>query len=163
MRHIKCSARAASTARTRAMPSSLRVVMIMLVALVCVSGLMAQNPQVRPGTLRGQVTDPSGASIAGATVVLTTPAGQTVGRTTDANGTFEVPDLAPGNYNLAVTIAGFAPGEQGLQIVAGQVQQLTVPLDVAAQQQEVTVSEVAPTVDASPRTTRGGGYAGHRP
>ena len=70
-------------------------------------------------------------------------------------GAFEIPELAPGNYNLAVTMAGFAPSEQGVQITAGQVQQLTISLDVATQAQEVTVEEVAPTVDASASNNAG--------
>ena len=124
--------------------------MIAPVVLACAGGLMAQTPQVPPGTLRGQVMDSSGGSVANAKVQVTTPAGQILARTTDANGAFAVTDLAPGNYHLAVSVAGFAPNEQGVQITAGQVQQLTVSLEVATQQQEVTVSEVAPTVDASP-------------
>jgi outer membrane usher protein FimD/PapC len=105
---------------------SMRIAIIALMLLACAGALMAQNPQNRPGTLRGQVTDPSGGSVANAAVQLTSPAGQVVARTTDANGAFDVTDLAPGNYSLAVTVAGFAPKEQALQVTAGQVQQLTV-------------------------------------
>ncbi len=125
-----------------------RIMAFTLAILVSGGGLAAQN--ARPGTLRGQVTDPSGASVPQASVTLTTPTGQRVTRVTEANGTFEITDLAPGNYNVAVSKAGFSPSEQGVQITAGQVQQIEVALEVATQQEEVTVSEVAPTVDASP-------------
>ena len=137
----------------KALRSGLRVALILLACVACGGALLAQTP--RPGILRGQVTDTSGGSVPGASVVLTTPTGQTVARTADAMGTFEIPDLAPGNYNLAVSMAGFGPSEQGLQITAGQVQQLIVSLTVAAQTDEVTVSEVAPTVDASPSNNAG--------
>jgi len=133
----------------------IRIAMMVLVILACAGGLMAQNAQIRPGILRGQVSDSSGGSVADASVLVTTPTGQTVARTTDANGGFEVTDLAPGNYNVAVSVAGFAPSEQGVQITAGQMQQLTISLSVAAQTQEVTVSEVAPTVDASASNNAG--------
>ncbi len=136
--------------RHRKAAACVRIAMIALMVLACAGGLRAQNAQVRTGILRGQVADSSGGSVANASVQVTTPAGQLLTRTTDANGAFEVTDLAPGNYHLAVTVAGFAPNEQGVQIVAGQVQQLTVSLAVAVQQQELTVSEIAPTVDASP-------------
>jgi Carboxypeptidase regulatory-like domain len=133
--------------------SNLRVAIILLVVVACGSALRAQAPQ--PGILRGQVTDASGGSVEGATVLVTTPAGQTVARTTDMMGAFEILDLAPGNYNLAVTMAGFGPSEQAVQIAAGQVQQLAVSLAVAVQAQEVTVEEVAPTVDASASNNAG--------
>jgi len=136
--------------RCRKAVPSIRIAMIALAVLASAGGLMAQTPQTRNGALRGQVTDSSGGSVANASVQVTTPTGQILARTTDANGAFEVTDLEPGNYHLAVTLTGFAPSEQSVQIIAGQVRQLTVSLAVAAQQQEVTVSEVAPTVDASP-------------
>ena len=131
----------------------IRLATVLLAIAACGSTLSAQA--ARPGILRGQVTDISGGSVEGATVLLTTPTGQTLGRTTDAMGAFEIPELAPGNYNLAVTMAGFAPSEQGVQITAGQVQQLTISLTVATQAQEVTVEEVAPTVDASASNNAG--------
>ena len=133
----------------------IRVAMVALVVLACSGNLTAQTPQVRSGILRGQVTDSSGGSVANASVQVTTPTGQTLARTTNANGAFEVTDLAPGNYELTVSMAGFAPNERGVQIVSGQIQQLTVSLDLATQTQEVTVSEVAPTVDTSPSSNAG--------
>ena len=141
--------------RQRQAVPSIHIAMMALVILACSIGVMAQTPQIRPGILRGQVTDASGGSVADAAVLVTTPTGETLARTTDMSGAFELTDLAPGNYHLAITVAGFAPNEQGVRIVAGQVQQLTVSLDVATQQQEVTVSEVAPTVDASPSSNAG--------
>lgn len=119
------------------------------------AALRAQNPQVRPGTLRGQVIDPSGASVANASVKLTGPAAQVLTRITDANGAFEIANLQAGNYSLAVSVAGFATKEQTLQITSGQILQLAVALDVATQQQEVTVAEVAPTVDTTPSNNAG--------
>ena len=137
---------------------AVRILLIVPALLLFFSaGLLAQTqaPQARPGTLHGQVTDPSGASVANATVKLTTPNAQILTRTTDANGAFEITNLEPGNYSLAVSVTCFATKEQALQITAGQLQQLTISLEVATQQQEVTVAEVAPTVDASPSNNAG--------
>jgi len=134
----------------------LTIVPLLLVFLSAPAAtLRAQNPQVRPGTLRGQVIDPSGASVPNASVKLTNPNAEISTRTTDANGAFEIANLQPGNYNLAVSVTGFATKEQTLQITAGQILQLAVSLDVATQQQEITVAEVAPTVDTSPSNNAG--------
>jgi Carboxypeptidase regulatory-like domain len=130
--------------------TSVRILIIVAMLLVCIGGLMAQDTPIRTGTVRGQVADPSGASVANAAVKLTGPAGEILTRSTDGNGSFEINNLPPGNYSLSVSVAGFALREQPLQIAAGQIQQLAVSLEVATNQQEVTVAEVAPTVDASP-------------
>ena len=55
----------------------IRLATVLLAIAACGSTLSAQA--VRPGILRGQVTDISGGSVEGATVLLTTPTGQTLG------------------------------------------------------------------------------------
>src|SRR6516164_3516623 len=83
----------------------------------------AQNPS---GSLRGQVTDPSGAAIP-QTTVLAAPApgesGVTKGAVTGNDGTFEVKNLAPGKYVVSAMAKGFAPyQQQDVTVVAGQAQ-----------------------------------------
>lgn len=130
----------------------MRMAIFAFVTLASVNGLLAQSGS---GSLRGQVTDPSGGAVANAAVQVITPTGQVLARTTDGNGAFEANDLPPGDYRLEVTVQGFAPYVQSLQIIAGQRQQLSISLTIETQQQEVTVSEVAPTVDASPSSNAG--------
>jgi hypothetical protein len=131
-------------------PKFLFRVRILMVTLLCAAVANGVAAQVRNGTLRGQVTDPSGGTVATAGVLLTTPDGQTVVRTTDAMGAFEAVDLAPGTYVVRVTLQGFAPYEQTVQLAGGQIQELSISLLIETQQTEVTVAELAPTVDASP-------------
>jgi len=100
----------------------IRIAIFAFVTLASVNGLLAQN---RSGSLRGQVTDASGGAVANAAVQVITPTGQVLARTTDGNGAFEANDLPPGDYRLEVTVQGFAPYTQALQIIAGQMQQLT--------------------------------------
>jgi Carboxypeptidase regulatory-like domain len=66
----------------------------------CAGALAGQTPQNRTAAIRGQIVDPSGASVPNATVRLTNPDGQALSRTTDANGAFEINNLEPGNYSL---------------------------------------------------------------
>ena len=62
------------------------------------------------GTLRGQVTDPSGAAIANANVVMTPAAISSSPITTQSNGQgfYEFKGLAAGQYTLTVVAQGFA-------------------------------------------------------
>ena len=59
------------------------------------------------GTLRGQVTDPSGSTVSGAAVLLTAPNGNSVDSVTNKDGFYEVTGLAPGTYSVKVVAEGF--------------------------------------------------------
>jgi len=56
--------------------------------------LLAQLP---PGSLEGQVTDPSGAAISGASDLVTAADGTTRVSATDARGQYQIEGLAPGS------------------------------------------------------------------
>src|SRR5437879_13307217 len=63
--------------------------------------------QTGTGTIRGVMTDDSGAVIPAANVALT---GKGVSKTaqTQADGTYTFPNLAPGQYTVNVAFQGFA-------------------------------------------------------
>jgi len=73
---------------------------------------VATSDQTYASQLSGMVVDPSGAVIAGATVQVRSANG-TVQRTTqsDANGSFVISGLSPGDYRLVVSNPGFATKE----------------------------------------------------
>src|SRR6516162_7859532 len=75
-------------------------------AAMFAAALGAQAPT--GGVLRGQVTDPSGAAVVGATVLLTTPSGAAMDTTTNKEGVYEFKNLAPGSYEIKAVAAGFA-------------------------------------------------------
>src|ERR1700761_7519304 len=60
------------------------------------------------GILRGQVTDPSGELVIGATVLLTTPSGGSMDTTTNKEGNYEFKDLQPGTYEVKAVAPSFA-------------------------------------------------------
>ena len=71
-------------------------------ALVLVSSLAAFG-QATTGTLRGTVTDPNGAQVAGANVTAKNDATGTVTPTqTNGEGIYVVPNLLPGTYTFSV-------------------------------------------------------------
>jgi hypothetical protein len=60
------------------------------------------------GTLLGVVTDPSGAIVANASIEATeTNTGLSKQTTTNSNGTFELPNLQPGVYDVTAIASGF--------------------------------------------------------
>jgi ABC-2 type transport system ATP-binding protein len=65
------------------------------------------------GALTGSVVMPDGAPVAAATITVITGAGAQVARVTAAgDGTFAVPELAPGSYTVIAAAAGCAPNAQ---------------------------------------------------
>jgi len=108
------------------------------------------------GALHGQVLDPSGSAVTGATIILITPAGDTLGTTTNQQGAFDQKGLAPGKYTVQAIAKGFAVYKNDeVQISANEVQQLKISLEIEVQQQKVIVSDEAPTVDVNPASNAG--------
>jgi hypothetical protein len=127
----------------------IRVVILILAAFGCAGILRAQGGN---GSLRGQVLDPSGASVADATVLVTGADGQSKGATSDKSGNFEVKDLPPGPYTVKVFAKGLALYQKdGVVIAAGQALRFNVSMTIETQEQKVTVSADAPTVDINPQ------------
>lgn len=115
----------------------------------------ASSPQAAPaapaqttGGLRGQVADPSGAVIPGATIVALTTAGKTAGRaTSDNGGVYTIHGLAPGTYSVMVVAPGFAAySVPGIAIAAGQMKNLNPSLQIQVEQQEVQVQAENTTI-----------------
>ena len=97
----------------------------------------------------GQVTDPSGASIAGAMVTITnhdTALKRSV--LTDEAGRFNFPQLLPGPYALGATAQGFEPHQiENVFAGLGQKQSLNVVLRVAQNNETVEVNGEAPILN----------------
>jgi len=92
------------------------------------------------GSIRGQLTDATGAAIPGASVTITAGATSRAA-STGADGSFTVNGLAPGNYTVTASAFGFDPLQKPARVSAGKVVSLTFPMQLAASKQEVTVQE----------------------
>jgi len=111
--------------------------------------LGAQAPT--SSVLRGQVTDPSGAAVVGATVLLTTPSGAAIDTTTNKDGVYEFKDLAPGTYEVKAIAPGFAMfTKSGVLIAGGQTLKVNISLDIEVQQEKVVVNSTTTQVDVNP-------------
>jgi hypothetical protein len=123
--------------------------------LGCTLQAFAQTPGT--GALAGTVVDSNHHAIAhGAVQVVSTATHLTRAAETNAEGTFRIPFLPPGSYEVTVTDAGFAPSA-GLtvQIVVSETASLNVTLAIAGVKQTVDVSANASQADVESSTLGG--------
>jgi hypothetical protein len=120
-----------------------------LVILFVVTGYsLAQAPTA---TLRGQVTDPSGAVIPKARVAVVAPGNKTRVANTDSDGVFEVSNLPSGKYRVTANAPGFASFvKDDVEVAAGQVEQFNISLEINVEKEKVEVQEETPQPDVSP-------------
>lgn len=111
-----------------------RTIALMMVWSFCWVVLLAllgtgAKAQSLSQSLSGRVTDASGATLSGATVIARNDSNKTERTATaDANGRFELAGLAPGTYRLSVTATGFAPFTQIVTLNTEQSRQLEIQL-----------------------------------
>ncbi|MBV9210583.1 MAG: TonB-dependent siderophore receptor, partial [Acidobacteria bacterium] len=108
---------------------------LLFTALVC-------RAQDATYILRGKTLDPNGAVVVGATVVAEARgSSDRVSTVSDENGEFSL-TLAPGEYVLKVTAAGFVEASRTLNVAQAAKARLEVVLQVAGSVDSVTISDV---------------------
>ena len=124
--------------------------MLMLVGILLLPA--TGHAQARTGSLRGTVTDASGAVMPGVTVDLTGPAliGGPKTATTDERGQFRFPALEPGTYTLSASLQGFQTvRHENVRVEVGSQFEVDFQLKVAGVTQAVTVVGAPPLIDTS--------------
>src|SRR5215469_727137 len=103
------------------------------------------------GTISGTVTDPSGATVSGATVTVRQTSTNTVHAvTTSDNGSFTATQLPPGDYTVEVEHQGFEHFRQtGVHLTIDQTVSLTPVLPLGATTETIDVSAAAPVIQTS--------------
>ena len=99
--------------------------------------------------LNGSVTDPSGATVAGAKITLTDTA-TGLQRTTTSNGAglYQFLDVPPGDYQLEAKASGFAPYlASKITLVVRTPSTVHIQLQVAGVAESVTVEGQAPLIN----------------
>ena len=103
------------------------------------------------GSLHGAVTDPSGARVVKATIAVQAADGTTSTVLSGADGTYLFPQLAPGTYTITVTALGLALAQaQSVTVDAGRATLQNLALNIAVDQQQITVTEQGTGLDTSP-------------
>lgn len=128
---------------------------MVVLAVSCMS-LCAQTG-VADGSIRGIVLDPSSGAVSGATVgARNLDTGFQRTTVSSQAGSYEVPLLPPGRYQVRIEAKGFAAFEQtGVVVLLAKSTSLDVKLSVEAAQQTVNVES-----DATILTTNGADVGG---
>jgi Carboxypeptidase regulatory-like domain/TonB-dependent Receptor Plug Domain len=130
------------------------LLLLAVAALIALNAPFALAQTASTGALTGTVTDPSGAVIAKAVVVLTNiDTGQSRSVTTDANGSYKFSLIPPGNYSVSFSASGFKTLEvPRIAVNVTETPVLNRSLQVGAQTQQVTVESTAETIQTQNAT-----------
>jgi hypothetical protein len=103
------------------------------------------------GSITGRVVDAAGLAMPGATVTVTEQnTGYTRTVVTAETGGYQIPNLDPGTYTIAVEMSGFATTKQtDLLLTAGQAVTLEVKMQVAGLQEQLVVTAESPLVETT--------------
>jgi len=123
-----------------------------LMSVLIATSLMGQEGL---STLRGTISDKSGAVVAGVAVsareVLTNVVARTV--TSDSQGNFEMPGLKTGSYQVTASLAGFKKSVvDDVQLQSNQIRRIDITLEVGEVATEVSVSAAATVIQTEQAT-----------
>jgi len=103
---------------------------------------------VETGTIKGKVTDASTKEpLYGASVSLR---GTTIGANCDSKGNFEISNVKPGKYTVAVSYVGYSSTSKSVQVTANQ----SVEVNFGLGQSAINLDEVTVTGSVSERSVR---------
>src|ERR1700693_5011117 len=131
--------------------SDRRIAMLLLLTAACGFG------QVGTGSIRGAITDPSGAVVPSAHVsVKNVQTGVAINLVTDTDGRYVAPTLPIGSYEIQVQAQGFETAVgQNIVLAVGAQRDVNIALAVGQMSQQVAVHESAAAVDTSDSTVSG--------
>jgi hypothetical protein len=122
--------------------------LLSVAALVLALAAPASGQGLQTGIITGTVTTPDGLSLPGATVTVSSPALQgTRTAATDVNGNYVIRGLPPGQYTVAIEMAGLSTKTEQTIVALGRTTTLDSVMDVAGVQEQVqVVAESTPVV-----------------
>lgn len=129
--------------------------LLVWICLVAPSGAPAQT--IGAATLDGSVTDPTGAVVNNAKIVITLEStGVSRQLASNAAGFYSATDLAPGDYKIVVACAGFSTSEiDHIQLTVGQVRDVNVQMAIETVASNVVVTAVSNSLDTATSSVQG--------
>src|SRR5579875_2924681 len=129
-----------------------RLVLLLLLPFAAAIFSTHGTAQELAATLTGTVTDPTGAAIPGATVVIHSNATNTDVRTvtTDSSGNYSATNLQPGDYTVNIKQPGFSTfSAQNVVLLVAQKHTLDAQLKTGQLSQTVVVQETTTPVQTT--------------
>ena len=107
--------------------------------------------QVAGATLSGEITDPSGAAIANATVsIKNVGTGEAREVQSNGDGFYSAPNLLPGSYEVSASAEGFSKVVQkGITLTVGAQQSLSLSLKPGKVTEVINVTDTPPDVQTT--------------
>src|SRR5437764_164458 len=106
--------------------------------------------QKTTGDINGTVTDSTGAVLPGVAVTAVCPATNlTRSVTTDAQGSYSLPELPICNYKVTTELQGFKAVTREVQVAVNALSKADFKLEVGAQSETITVEGVSPLIEFS--------------
>src|SRR5262245_60151409 len=137
------------------------------VALAMVLLASSASAQIQIGTIKGAITDPTGAAVTGAGVRLTNSiTGEKVEGVTDGAGVFVLNNVPFNRYTLQVEAQGFAPQSRQITVNSNLPLEVSISLSVAGASEQINVAARENLVDpasASSSTTLAANFIGRAP
>src|SRR5574341_347981 len=118
--------------------------------LVCIGLLslpLSLNAQTTTGTVRGYIKDQNGAPVAAEVQARQTETGVVRSATAHSDGSYILPGLTPGNYELTVRQIGFGPQRRPVVVQIGATLLADFTLQAGALELQAVTVEAAPTVE----------------
>lgn len=124
-----------------------KILLVSLAILLAQVVIYAQTT----GSLTGTVTDPSGALVPGATVILVNEATKAErSAVTSSAGIFDFQALTPGNYTISVEASGFKRAvARNIVINVATSSSVIIPLEVGLAGESVTVTAAQETINTT--------------
>src|SRR5208283_4509235 len=136
-----------------------RMVVVLTLAaffLVGTGGTLLAQTTVSTGSIQGQVTDPTGAVVSGATVTITDAAtNQSVTSKSNSAGQYASGALVPGNYVVKVEAPGFKGTRLSLVVQVNNTANGNVKLQVGQASETVEVSTSSVQVNTEQAEVQG--------
>jgi len=131
----------------------LQALLLFLAIVLAAPAAFAQ--QLGLATLRGTVSDQTGAMVPSVTIKVTEPSTGTLVRslTSNSQGVFEIPDLKPGTYKVQASFQGFKTVVfNDVVLDSGHIQRLDVKLTPATVNETIEVVAGAPVIETESGT-----------
>ena len=131
--------------------TSVRKFVFIVFILTLLSAVLSASAAAQNGSLKGQVTDPSGAVLVSATVTAKSATGQTFTAVSTQQGNYDIKGLPPGKYTVTAVAKGFNVYQlTDVDIPPTEPQMLDIAMGIAVEKEQVTVEDSTTNVEVSP-------------